>query len=307
MLTVVTANVNGIRAASRRGMGAWLAARRPQVLCLQEVRAPDADLEEALRDWHGVDQHGVRQFGVHQEASAKGRAGVAVLSCHPLSAVRTGLAEPAFAGAGRWVEADLAVATDHGLLTVVSVYVPKGETGTDRQQEKYRFLDAMRTRMLHLAEDGRHVLACGDLNIAHCEADLKNWKGNRDHAGFLPAERSWLDRLLGQDGFVDVHRSLAGEGPGPYTWWSWRGKAFDTDAGWRIDYHLATPGLAALAVKAEVDRAPTYAERWSDHAAVVVDYDLSPSPVPGPGPTRSAERVTSAIAGPTAPRTPDDL
>jgi exodeoxyribonuclease-3 len=173
------------------------------------------------------------------------------------------------------VEADLALDGGPGLLTVASVYVPKGEAGTAKQEEKYRFLDVLRARMRRLAEDGRHVLVGGDLNIAHREADLKNWKGNVANAGFLPQERAWLDRLLGDDGFVDVHRALAGEGPGPYTWWSWRGKAFDNDAGWRIDYLLATPGLAAAAVKAEVDRAPTYALRWSDHAPVVVDHDVT--------------------------------
>jgi exodeoxyribonuclease-3 len=164
---------------------------------------------------------------------------------------------------------------------VASVYVPKGDAGTDRQEEKYRFLDVLRARMRQLAADGRHVLVGGDLNIAHREVDLKNWKGNVANAGFLPQERAWFDDLV-DDGFVDVQRALAGDGPGPYSWWSWRGKAFDNDAGWRIDYLLATPALAALAVKAEVDRAPSYAERWSDHAPVVADLDLPPQTgVPG--------------------------
>jgi exodeoxyribonuclease-3 len=126
-----------------------------------------------------------------------------------------------------------------------------------------------------LAAPGRHVLLTGDLNVAHREADLKNWKGNLAKSGFLPRERAWFDHLLDDLGWVDVVRALAGEGPGPYTWWSWRGKAFDNDAGWRIDYQIASPALGALAVKAEVDRAPSYAERWSDHAPVVVQYDLA--------------------------------
>lgn len=263
MLRVVTANVNGIRAAARRGIGPWLAGRAPDLLCLQEVRADDATLAAALGEgWQGV----------HEESSVKGHAGVAVLSRTPPLAVRSGLGE--FSGVGRWVEADHLVGTDGRLLTVVSVYVHKGEAGAAKQEEKYRFLDLVRERMGKLAADDRHVLVCGDVNIAHREVDLKNWKGNRDHAGFLPAERAWLDELLTDGGFVDVHRNLAGAGPGPYTWWSWRGKAFDSDAGWRIDYQFATPDLAALAVRAEVDRAPSYAERWSDHAAVVIDYDL---------------------------------
>jgi exodeoxyribonuclease-3 len=264
---VASINVNGIRAAVRRGMGAWLTVRRPDVICLQEVRAPDDEVLAALGPgWHGV----------HAEAEAKGRAGVAVFSRTVPVAVRIGLGLPEFADAGRWVEADLPLTGSGrpGLLTVVSVYVHTGEADTPRQDEKYRFLDAARDRMLALAADGRHVLVCGDLNVAHREADLKNWKGNLKKSGFLPAERAWLDRLLGDDGWFDVLRSLVGEGPGPYSWWSWRGKAFDVDTGWRIDYQLASPGLGGLAVKAEIDRAPSYAEHWSDHAPVVVSYQL---------------------------------
>lgn len=265
MLTIVTANVNGVRAASRRGIGRWLVERRPDVLCLQEVRADDDALCGAIGPgWHGV----------HEESKVKGRAGVAVLSRAAPRAVRCGLGE--FTSTGRWVEADYAVAGNPGLLTVASVYVHKGEAGTAKQDEKHQFLDAVRERMRKLTVDGRHVLACGDFNIAHRGDDLKNWKGNLTHAGFLPEERAWFDDLLGADGFVDVQRSLAGEGPGPYTWWSWRGKAFDLDSGWRIDYQIATSGLAALAVTADADRAPSYAERWSDHAAVVVEYDVDP-------------------------------
>jgi exodeoxyribonuclease-3 len=158
---------------------------------------------------------------------------------------------------------------------VVSCYVHTGEAGTPRQDEKHRFLDAVRSRLNALAADGREVLLAGDLNVAHREADLKNWKGNLAKAGFLPAERAWFDALFEAGRWVDVQRRLVGEGPGPYAWWSWRGKAFDNDAGWRIDYQIASAGLADTAVKAETDRAQTYAERWSDHAAVVVDYGLS--------------------------------
>jgi exodeoxyribonuclease-3 len=281
VLTVACANVNGIRAAVRRGMQPWLAGRRPDVLCLQEVRAADAELAAALGEgWSGV----------HAQAQAKGRAGVAVMSRRPPVAVRVGLvdvdADPGseFARSGRWVEADLPLAAPlptttgaaaDGVLTAISVYVPKGEAGTDKQREKYRFLDAAAARLRQLAGQGRQVVVCGDFNIAHREVDLKNWKGNRDRAGFLPRERAWLDDLLGDGGWVDVHRALAGAGPGPYTWWSWRGRAFDTDAGWRIDYQLATAALAARAVKAEVDRAPSYAARWSDHAPLVVGYDVT--------------------------------
>jgi exodeoxyribonuclease-3 len=273
-ITVASINVNGIRAAVRRGIGPWLAARSPDVICLQEVRGPDAAVREAL---------GEGWYGVHAEADAAGRAGVAVFSREPPVAVRVGLGVAEFATAGRWVEADLPLNADKpddessvgpGLLTVVSVYVHTGEAGTARQDEKHRFLDAALERIRQLAADGRHVLVCGDLNVAHREADLKNWKGNLKKSGFLPAERAWFDRLLGEHGWVDVVRALSGDGPGPYSWWSWRGKAFDNDSGWRIDYQLASPELGARAIKAEIDRAPTYAERWSDHAPVVAVYSL---------------------------------
>jgi exodeoxyribonuclease III len=263
--TVATVNVNGIRAAVRRGMGPWLAAREPDVLCLQEVRAPDEILHPALGPgWHGV----------HAEGAVAGRCGVAVLSRVAPVAVRTGMGAGEFEAAGRWVEADLPLAGSPSLLTVVSVYVHTGEAETERQAEKHRFLAEARTRMRRLAADGRHVLVCGDVNIAHRQEDLKNWKGNRKKSGFLPEERAWIDRLLGEDGWHDVVRELSGPGEGPYSWWSWRGKAFDVDTGWRIDYQFASPGLGPLAVKAETDRAPSYAERWSDHAPVVVTYEV---------------------------------
>ncbi len=267
MLTVATVNVNGVRAAVRRGMRPWLAERAPDVLCLQEVRATDADLADALGPgWHTV----------HEEASAKGRAGVAVATRTPPAAVRAGLSpatpDAGFDGAGRWVEAD--VETREGLLTVVSAYVHTGESGTPRQLEKEAFLEAVAVRLAALAADGRHVVLTGDLNVAHREADLKNWKGNLKKSGFLPQERAWFDRLLGDGAWVDVVRAQCGEGPGPYSWWSWRGKAFDLDSGWRIDYQIASSGLAGWAVKAEIDRARSYAERWSDHAPVVVEFDV---------------------------------
>lgn len=264
MLTVATVNVNGIRAAFRRGMGEWLEAARPDVLALQEVRADDDHLERHLgRGWHVI----------HEAGAVKGRAGVAVASRLPLAGVRVGLGPGRdVESAGRWAEADVEL-PGGGVLAVASVYVHKGEAGTERMAEKYAFLDAVTARLGELAA-GRGAVVGGDLNIAHTERDLKNWRGNRDHAGFLPQERAYLDRWLGDGVWVDVARRLAGDVPGPYTWWSWRGRAFDADAGWRIDYQLATAPVAARAREARVDRAPTYAARFSDHAPLVVEYDL---------------------------------
>jgi exodeoxyribonuclease-3 len=263
VLTVATVNVNGIRAAYRRGMGAWLDERRPDVLALQEVRAGDDHLAAHL---------GEGWYVVHEACEAKGRAGVAVASRLPMAAVRVGLGRRDDETSGRWVEADLQ-ARDGGLLTVVSVYVPKGDAGTPRMGAKYAFLDAVTARLRELG-DGRRAVVAGDLNIAHRELDLKNWKGNRTSAGFLPGERAYLDRWFEELSWVDVGRRLGGQAPGPHTWWSWRGKAFDNDAGWRIDYQLATPALAERAREMAVDRAPTYAERFSDHAPFVVAYDV---------------------------------
>lgn len=267
MLKVATVNVNGIRAAYRRGMGAWLAATDPDLLLLQEVRSTDEVLRDHLGgDWHLAHAEPVADRG-------KGRAGVAVASRRPIKAERTELGPERFTGTGRWVEADVVLA-DGSLLTAVSVYVFTGEFETPpRQAEKYAFLEAMTQRLEELRGDGRHVLLCGDLNIAHREVDLKAWKANRKKSGFLPGERAWLDRLFAA-GWVDLGRRFGGDGPGPYSWWSWRGKAFDNDAGWRIDYQIASPGLAATAAGCVVDRAPTYAERWSDHAPVVATYGI---------------------------------
>jgi exodeoxyribonuclease-3 len=160
------------------------------------------------------------------------------------------------------------------VVTVASAYVHTGEAGTPRQDEKMRFLAAIGERLTGWAADGRYAVLTGDLNIAHTVDDLKNWKGNRGKAGFLPAEQAVFDDWFAGLGYVDVHRRLHGPGPGPYTWWSWRGQAFDNDSGWRIDYHLASAPLGARAVRAEVGRAAAYAERWSDHAPVSVTYDL---------------------------------
>lgn len=267
MLCVTTANVNGIRAALRRGGLDWLAAIDADVICLQEVRANDAQLAACLAEG----QLAGLQVS-HAPSSTLGRAGVAILSKELPVAVRTGLAE--FGTDGRWIEVDLVTA--EGLLTVASAYVHTGEAETQKQDDKYRFLDAMTFRMAELAARAAagagEALITGDLNIAHREEDLKNWKGNRGKSGFLVEERAYLDRWFAS-GWSDLGRRLGGDGPGPYTWWSWRGKAFDIDSGWRIDYQLATAGLAERSVKTEVGRSASYAERWSDHAAVKVWFD----------------------------------
>ncbi|MHA7282114.1 exodeoxyribonuclease III [Arthrobacter sp. TMS2-4] len=263
-LRIASVNVNGIRAAYKRGMQDWLDGRDVGILCLQEVRAPDAVVHTLLgEDWHIV----------HTEAEAKGRAGVAIASRQAPTATRTTIGDSYFDTSGRWVEADFAV--DGGTLSVVSAYVHSGDVGTPKQDDKYRFLDAMTARLPRLRDGAEHAVVMGDLNVGHTRLDIRNWKGNVRNAGFLPEERAYFDRFFSDEcGFVDVARALAGEVDGPYTWWSWRGKAFDNDTGWRIDYQLATTALAGSAVSSDVDRAPSWDTRFSDHAPLVVDYQI---------------------------------
>ncbi|WP_350347370.1 exodeoxyribonuclease III [Agromyces sp. G08B096] len=273
-LRVATANVNGVRAAYRRGMGDWLAARDVDILALQEVRASTDDLTALLGDEWDV---------LHDPASAKGRAGVAIASRQKAHIHRVEFGATDFDTAGRWLEADYEVGDR--IVTIVSAYVHTGSVDTPKQVEKYRFLDAMEARLPQLAEHSEFAVVMGDLNVGHRTLDIKNWKGNVKNAGFLPEERAYFDRFVGAEGepgyndgaglgFVDVGRRAAGEVDGPYTWWSWRGKAFDNDTGWRIDYQLATKALADTVVSYTVDRAAAYDERWSDHAPVVVDYAI---------------------------------
>lgn len=269
MIRLSSVNVNGIRAALRKGMKDWYDTSGTDILTMQEVRAANDIVFDVLAPFEAE---------VHSaDAEAKGRAGVAVLSRTKATAVRIGNGDDYFDTAGRWIEVDYAL-PDGETLTVVSAYVHSGEVDTPKQDDKYRFLDRMLVRLPELAEHSKYAVVTGDLNVGHTELDIKNWKANRKKAGFLAEERAYFDRFFGDIGWVDVHRTLSGEVPGPYTWWSMRGKAFDTDAGWRIDYHMATPALAELARSARVDRAASWGERWSDHAPLVVDYDLPSLP-----------------------------
>ncbi|MEU6079068.1 exodeoxyribonuclease III [Streptomyces sp. NPDC047108] len=260
---MTSVNVNGLRAAAKKGFVEWLADSSADVVCLQEVRAEPGQLPEAVREpegWHTL----------HAPAAAKGRAGVSLYARREPEGKRIGFGSSEFDGSGRYAEIDLPG------VTVASLYLPSGEVGTERQDEKERFMAEFLPYLKELREraaaEGREVLVCGDWNIAHREADLKNWKGNVKNSGFLPEERAWLSRVFEEAECEDVVRWLQPDAVGPYTWWSYRGKAFDNDSGWRIDYHVATRGLAERAVKAVVERAPSYDQRWSDHAPVTVTY-----------------------------------
>ena len=264
MRTVSTVNFNGLRAAARKGFLEWLAATDADVVCLQEVRAELDQLPAEVRAPRGW-------YPVFAPSAIAGRSGVAILSRVEPDSVRIGFGEREFDEGGRYLEVDLPG------LVVASLYLPSGDVGTPRQEEKERFMAAFLPYLGELrakAEaNGREVVVCGDWNIAHREADLKNWKGNRKNSGFLPMEREWLSQVYDEAGYVDVVRGLHPDVAGPYRWWSYRGKGFDNDAGWRIDLHVATPGLAHRARHAVGERAASYDQRWSDHAPVTVRYD----------------------------------
>ncbi|GAA2740637.1 exodeoxyribonuclease III [Kitasatospora cinereorecta] len=264
-VTVISsANVNGIRAAAKKGFLEWMADTKAEVVCLQEVRAEVDQFPEVLREldgWHAV----------WAPAAAKGRAGVAVLSRREPERTAIGFGSAEFDNSGRYAEIDLPG------LTVASLYLPSGEVGTERQDEKERFMAEFIVHLTELrarsAAEGREVVVCGDWNIAHREADLKNWKANQKKAGFLPEERAWFTRVLDEAGYVDVVRRLNPDQEGPYSWWSYRGRAFDNDAGWRIDMICTTDGIARRCTEAYVERAASHAERWSDHAPVTAVFD----------------------------------
>lgn len=267
VLIISTVNVNGLRAAATKGYLEWLRATPSDVVCLQEVRATEDQLPEEVRTPLGW------QTVLHAPAEAKGRAGVSILARESASTQRIGFDLPEFDASGRYAEITLPG------VVVASLYLPSGEVGTPRQEEKERFMAGFLPYLATLKEkaaaDGREVVVCGDWNIAHREADLKNWRTNRKNSGFLPSEREWLSRVFDEAGYVDVQRSLHQDETGPYSWWSYRGKAFDNDSGWRIDYQVATPGLAKTATSAVTERAADYDQRWSDHAPVTVTYDFA--------------------------------
>ncbi len=273
MLRIASHNVNGIRSATRRGFAGWLAARDCDVVALQEVRCPPALVPaEATAGYHLTYHAGV----------LAGRNGVAFLTRTEPTAVRTGFGHRATDDHGRYLEIDLD-APGHPPLTLGSVYLPKGAThaGPDADPAKYaRKVAFMRSFRAYLgrarrnaARAGREFAVLGDLNIAHTELDLTHWRTSQRMEGFLPNEREWLGSLLGPRTLVDVVRHVRPGEQGPNSWWSWLPGRFAADVGWRIDYQLATPGLARTAVAAGTDREPDASLRLSDHAPVVVDYD----------------------------------
>ncbi|QGM22477.1 exodeoxyribonuclease III [Spiribacter sp. 2438] len=256
-MRIMTANLNGIRSAQRKGFFDWLEDQRPDVLCIQETKAQRAQLEDGPYFPEGYHAEFV-------DAERKGYSGVAVYSRRQPDDFIRGLGMAEIDREGRWLEARF------GALSVVSFYMPSGSSGEHRQGVKNAFMEPLMERLTAMAADGREYIICGDWNIAHTWRDLKNWRSNQKNSGFLPHEREWMDRLFGEAGFVDVFRRL-NDASDQYTWWSFRGQARANNTGWRIDYQVATPGVAGTAVAEQIHREP----RFSDHAPLCIDYDWS--------------------------------
>jgi len=254
-LRVITLNVNGIRSAERKGLFAWLPAQKADVVCLQEVKAHEADLEQKVLAPKGY-------HGFFHCAEKKGYAGVALYSKREPESVVMGFGVKEFDSEGRYLEANF------GKLSVISVYLPSGSAGPHRQASKFRFLKKFFLHLKQIRDRESELILCGDWNIAHKEIDLKNWRSNQKNSGFLPEERAWLTRVFDELGYVDVFRRLNAK-PEQYTWWSNRGQAWAKNVGWRIDYQIATPGAARAARREAI----YLKRRFSDHAPLTIDYD----------------------------------
>ena len=261
MLRITSLNLNGIRSAFKKGLLDWLPRNGADILCLQELKAHLADIDEPL-------QHPLAYTGHFCAAEKKGYSGVGIYVQAAAEKVTTGIECEEFDAEGRIIRADW------GNLSVVSAYLPSGSSGPERQEAKFRFLAKfgpwLKSLMTEHQETGREFVVCGDWNIAHKEIDLKNWKSNQKNSGFTPEERAWLTHVFDDIGFVDVFRQID-QSPDQYTWWSARGQAWAKNVGWRIDYQIATPGIAANARAVNIYKD----ERFSDHAPLTVDYDFT--------------------------------
>jgi exodeoxyribonuclease-3 len=249
--------LNGIRSAGSKGFFDWMAKQDADMVCVQELKAQAADMKPEMLNPDGY--HGCFHY-----AEKKGYSGVGIYSRREPDAVTEGLGIADIDAEGRYLQADF------GNLSVISLYLPSGSSSEERQQVKFYFLERFLPHLRELKASGREIILCGDWNIAHKEIDLKNWKSNQKNSGFLPEERAWLTHVFDQVGWVDVYRRLHPEATGEaYTWWSNRGQAWAKNVGWRIDYQIATPGVAGKALRAAVYKE----QRFSDHAPLSIDYD----------------------------------
>jgi exodeoxyribonuclease-3 len=253
---IITLNVNGIRSAHRRGFFRWMKRQRPDVVCLQETRARHGELDAAIVSVPGYSAH-------FHDAEARGYSGVAIYARTAPDRVIAGMGDPVFDGEGRFLQADF------GRLSVVSLYLPSGSSGEERQSVKFAFMDRLLPLLKRLRRRRREFIICGDWNIAHRRIDIENWRGNQKNSGFLPEEREWIGRVFDELGYIDAFRVVNQE-PRQYTWWSNRGRAWEKNVGWRIDYQVITPGLRAAVRSASIYKV----RRFSDHAPLTIDYDI---------------------------------
>ena len=257
MLRIITLNVNGIRSAAAKGFYQWLGRQKADIVCVQELKAQAADMTRRMLAAGGLQGH-------FHYAQKKGYSGVGLYTRCPPTRVIEGIGVAEFDCEGRYLRADF------DRLSVISVYLPSGSSGEARQTAKFRFLECFLPHLKRLRAEGREIVLCGDWNIAHQQIDLKNWRGNQKNSGFLPEERAWLTRVFDELGWVDVFRSREPR-PEHYTWWSNRGQAWAKNVGWRIDYQIATPGLAATPKRVAIYKR----RRFSDHAPLIIDYDYA--------------------------------
>ena len=255
-MRVITVNCCGIRSAATKGLFKWLAKQDADFICLQETKAHFHQLAE-----HDIHIPGYKAY--FNDAERKGYAGVAIYTRHEPTKVVKGFGVHEFDSEGRYIE------TQHGDLSVVSLYAPSGSAGPERQASKFRFLEEFAPYLARLRRRKRHYIICGDWNIAHKNIDLRNWKSNQKNSGFLPEERAWLDTLFGHSGYVDAFREV-NQLPDQYTWWSNRGQARAKNVGWRIDYQVVSKSLAGKARGTSIYTG----ERFSDHAPLTMDYEI---------------------------------
>ena len=260
MFKLTSLNLNGIRSAATKGVETWLEAHAPDCICVQEIKAQQGDLAGRFEVLAGMQGH-------FHLAEKKGYSGVGVYTRHAPSDVVTGFGMAEFDAEGRFVE--LRFDTPARKFSVISCYFPSGSSGPERQEAKFRFLDGFYPVLQRLKAE-REFILCGDVNIAHQQIDLKNWKSNQKNSGFLPEERAWMTRVLTEGGLVDVYRRLQpGATDAAYTWWSNRGQAYAKNVGWRLDYHLATPAIAETARREAIYKD----QKFSDHAPITIEYD----------------------------------
>jgi exodeoxyribonuclease-3 len=253
-MRIITLNANGIRAAASKGFFEWMHKQDADVVCIQETKAQHSQLKD--RHFFPPGYH-----VYYHDAVRKGYSGVAIYSRQQPTRVHYGLGWDVMDLEGRWLQVDL------GDLSIVSLYLPSGSSKEERQQVKYQCMDYLQPRLAQWAQSGRQYVICGDWNIAHKEIDIKNWRGNLKNSGFLPEERAWMDQLFGEVGMADAFRRVDSR-EDQFTWWSNRGRAWDNNTGWRIDYQVTTPALAEMASRVEIYKH----SRFSDHAPLIMDY-----------------------------------